>query len=120
MILDAELCGLQVQEVKETLDGLWKGTASRNGKYGMEESVHIRLEDTLFGEGKGSLEGGREGEEEKGRKGRGGMEGGRRGEGEGEGRKGRGGREGEEEKKGEGEGRKEGSKGKERVEGGEN
>ena len=62
MVLDAELCGLQVQEVKETLDGLWKGTASRDGKYSMEESVHIRLEDTLFGGGKGRGRGRREGE----------------------------------------------------------
>ena len=28
----------------QTLDGLWKGTASRNGKDGMEESIHIQLE----------------------------------------------------------------------------
>ena len=44
VVLDAELCGLQVQEVKETLDGLWKGTASRDGKNGMKESIYIRLE----------------------------------------------------------------------------
>ena len=69
MVLDAELCGLQVQEVKEALDGLWKGTASRNGKYSMEESVHIRLEDTLFGGGKGRGRGRREGEEGEGMKG---------------------------------------------------
>ena len=69
MVLDAELCGLQVQEVKEALDGLWKGTASRNGKYSMEESVHIRLKDTLFGGGKGR--GRREGKGRREREGRG-------------------------------------------------
>ena len=77
MVLNTELCSLQVQEVKETLDGLWKGATSRNSKYGVEKSVHIRLEDTLFGGGRGGGAGeegeealGEKGEEVLGRKGR--------------------------------------------------
>ena len=114
MVLNTELCSLQVQEVKETLDGLWKGATSRNSKYGVEKSVHIRLEDTLFGGGRGGGEGrgGRRGRGEGKRKGKGRGEEGEeeRGEGEegveGEGRRemgggrGEGGGEGEEKKEG--------------------
>ena len=52
-VLYPELGSLQVQKVKQALDGLGQGAPVGHRKHGVEESVHIRLEDTLQGEGRG-------------------------------------------------------------------
>lgn len=47
-VMLAEVCCLQVKEVTEVLDCLWQGVTLRHGEDGIEEVIHIGLENTLL------------------------------------------------------------------------
>ena len=47
-VLHAQLRRLEVQEVKEVLHGLGQRLASGDSKDGVEQIVHVRLQDTLW------------------------------------------------------------------------
>ena len=46
-VLYAEVGGLEVKKVKETLDGLWQGAALRHGKDRLKYSIDVRLKNAL-------------------------------------------------------------------------
>ena len=47
-VMLAKVCGLHVKEITEILDCLWQGVSFWHGEDGLEEVIHVRLENALL------------------------------------------------------------------------